>query len=189
MTPPTLLDGLVHLPLLFDKLRSGRHISVSDDHLFLALRSNFAGYETLFGALGFTLVRHERGFYYFQSPEDLGKGASKMAVFFFVLVEAWGDDGRDLEEVAFDEKGHALAELPHFTREGWRQCLTDAELSTDDDLAQVVRRMEQYGFAERINEGSRFRFLMPAWRFFDLCLDVLRSESEEANERSEEANQ
>ena len=38
-----------------------------------------ATYRTLFAALGFDLVEHDRGFYYFQSAEELGKEATQIA--------------------------------------------------------------------------------------------------------------
>ena len=36
--------------------------------------------------MGFDLIAHERQFYYFRSTEELGKEATQLAVFFFVLV-------------------------------------------------------------------------------------------------------
>jgi hypothetical protein len=53
------------------------------------------------------------------------------------------------------------------------------------ELANVVKKLERYGFTERVSD-ERFRFRTPAWRFFDLCLDVWR-ESEAATEDTVEA--
>ncbi len=161
-----------HLGELFDKLRSGRHLSAEDGPLYLALRTDYGTYRALFAALGFDLVEHERGFYYFRSSEDLGKEATQLAVFVFVLVEAWGDAGKDLETTALDPAGQALADLPHLTREGWRRCMAEADSATPEDLARIVQRLERLGFAEAVGE-DRFRFRAPVWRFFDLCLEVL----------------
>jgi hypothetical protein len=172
------LDGKHHLPELFDKLRSGRHLSADDGALYLALRTDFAEYRALFEAIGFDLVEHERGFYYFRSTDDLGKEATQLAVFFFVLVEAWGDAGKDLEATAFDPAGHALSALPHMSRDSWRRCLAEAGIANDDEIAKVVQRMERLGFTERLAD-DRFRFRTPVWRFFDLCRDVL-AEAESA---------
>jgi hypothetical protein len=170
------LDGKEHLSDLFNKLRSGRHLCADDGPLYLALRADYATYRTLFAALGFELREHERGFYYFRATDDLGKEAAQFAVFFFVLVEAWGDAGKDLEASAFDPAGHALSELPHLTRDSWRQCMTEAGVSSADELTKVVQSMDRLGFTERIGD-DRFRFRAPAWRFFDLCAEVL-AESE-----------
>jgi len=167
------LEDKAHLPELFDRLRSGRHLCADDGPLYLALRADYATHRTLFAALGFDLVEHDRGFYYFQSEEDLGKEAAQLVVFFFVLVEAWGDAGKDLEAITFDPAGHPVSDLPHMTRESWRRCMAEANVTTDDDLWNVVRKLERYGFAERLDD-QRFRFRAPAWRFFDLCLEVWR---------------
>jgi hypothetical protein len=180
------LDELVtkpHVRELFDRLRSGRHLCADDGPLYLALRADFATHRDLFGALGFQLIQHDRGFYYFLSDADLGKEATQLAVFFFILVEAWGDAGKDLEATAFDVGGHAVADLPHLTRESWRRCLAEADVHGPDDLAEVVRKLERYGFAERL-DGDRCRFRAPAWRFFDLCREVWQ-ESEEGRTAAE----
>ncbi|MCB9609608.1 MAG: hypothetical protein H6716_23655 [Polyangiaceae bacterium] len=160
-----------HLQEMFNHLRGGRHLSIHDGPVYLAVRADYGQYRMLFGALGFDLVEHDRGFYYFQSGEDLGKEATQLVVFFFVLVEAWGDAGHDLEAVAFDPGGHAVAELPHFSRESWRACMSEAGVPNEAELANVVKKLDRYGFAERLSD-DRFRFLSPAWRFFDVCREV-----------------
>jgi hypothetical protein len=156
---------------LFDKLRSGRHLCADDGPLYLALRADYAAHRELFAALGFDLVEHERGFYYFRSDAELGKEATELAVFFFVLVEAWGDAGKDIAFTAFDPGGLVIADLPHMSRESWRRCMAEAGVSSPEELADTVRKLERYGFAERIDE-LRFRFRTPAWRFIDLCAEV-----------------
>ncbi len=181
------LAGLSLLPRLFDRLRSGRHICADDDALYMALRSEYSSYRTLFAALGFDLVEHDRGFYYFQSADDLGKEATQLVVFFFILVEAWGDAGKDLESTAFDPAGHALVDLPHMTRESWRRCMAEANVPNEEELANVIRRLERYGFTKRVGE-DRFCFRTPAWRFFDLCLEVWK-ETEEATDSSQKGEE
>ncbi|MGH7440573.1 MAG: condensin complex protein MksE [Polyangiaceae bacterium] len=162
---------LPHPDRLFEMLRSGRHLCADDGTLYVALRAEYDGYSRLFGCLGFELVESSRGFYYFRTDGDLGKEAAQLAVFFFVLVEFWGDTGGDLEATAFDPVGLAVDELPHLTRETWRQCMAEADVHDFNDLAEVVRRLERYGFATEAGPG-RFRFRTPAWRFLDLCAEV-----------------
>jgi hypothetical protein len=147
--------------------------------MYLELRANFDAYRALFTALGFQMVEHARGFYYFRSDAELGKEALQFAVFFFILVEAWGDEGMDLEAAAFDPNGHLVTDLPHFSRESWRQCLREAEAGGETELLEIVGRLVRYGFAERLPE-DRIRFRVPVWRFFDLCLD-LRGEVAQLN--------
>ena len=165
------LGAMPHLRELFDRLRSGRHLCAEDGPLYLALRAQFQTYRALFEALGFDLVQHDRGFYYFQSDAELGKEATQLAVFFFVLVESWGDVSRDIEETTFDGAGHRIDELPHFSRESWRRCMIESGTSGPEELAEVVRRLDRYGFVERL-DGERFRFRTPAWRLLDLCREM-----------------
>lgn len=181
------LESLGLLSEIFERLRLGRHLCPDDGPLYLALRSDYESYRAIFDALGFTLVQHEREFYYFQSGDDLGKEAASLVVFFFVLIEAWGDNHEDLEMTAFALEGHALAELPHLTRESWRRCMAEANVSSQHDLEAVVTKMARYGFIERIGD-DRFRFRAPAWRFFDLCLDVWQETEEAKQGESEEVD-
>lgn len=165
------LDQLPHLSELFERLRSGRHLCEEDDPLFSALHSRQESFAALFGALGFDLVKHDRGFYYFRAEAELGKEASALAVFFFVLVEAWSDAGQDIGETIFAPAGHRCSDLPHFKRESWKQCMAEAGIETDAALNDLVRRMKGYGFTDRIDD-DRFRFRTPVWRFLDLCNDI-----------------
>lgn len=165
------LNALKHLSDIFDSLRKGQHLCADDGPLFNELHNQYGSYSVLFKSLGFDLVKHSRGFYYFRSEAELGKEATQLAVFFFILVEAWSDAGQDIEAVAFNPVGHRLSELPHFTRESWRQCMTDAGIEGKPGLSELVRRMKNYGFTERIDD-ELFRFRTPTWRFFDLCHDI-----------------
>jgi hypothetical protein len=179
MTLVEILQGLPHLPELFERLRSGRHICADDGPLYLALRAEVGSYRALFEALGFDLVGHDRGFYYFLSGEDLGKEASQLAAFFFILVEAWGDAGKDLEATAFGAAGHRLADLPHLSRDRWRRLMAEANVTNEEELSNLIRRLERYGFAERLAD-DRFRFRTPVWRFLDLCFEVLNDDHDES---------
>lgn len=165
---PTELPNLAGI---FDLLRSGRHLCAADGAPYIALNAAHADYAQLFAALGFELVGDAHGFFYFRSDADIGKEAAQLAVFFFVLVEAWSDSGRDIEATVFDAAGHRASELPHLGRDSWRKCMDDAGVDSPDALVDVVRRLERYGFVERIDD-DRFCFRAPAWRFLDLCRDV-----------------
>ena len=56
--------------------------------------------------------------------------------------------------------------------------MSEAGVPNEAELGNVVRKLDRYGFAERQGD-DRFRFLSPAWRFFDLCREVWQ-ESEDA---------
>lgn len=182
---PADASALPHLGDIFTGLKNGGHLCADDGPAFFALRDDASNYQKLFKALGFELVEHPRGFYYFKGDADLTKEATKIVVFFFVQVDAWGDQGVDLEFAAFQETGIRLDSLPHFTRPGWRTCLSEAEITDVAGLAAVVRDLIRLGFAERIDEET-FRFRTPAWRLFDLCSELGReSEAAKAAEPEE----
>jgi hypothetical protein len=165
------LDDLTHLSELFTKLRSGRHLCVEDGPLYLSLRANYERYEAIFRALGFELVQHHREFYYFQSDADLAKEAKRVVVFFFILVQWWGDLGKDIEAEAFRPHEFDLAEFPHFDHDTWRHAMEQSGITDKTKFPEVLKHLDRLGYIERTGE-ERFRFRAPAWRFLDLCRDV-----------------
>jgi len=181
------LDELPHLSDIFQKLRGGKHLCADDGPLFIALNAHYERFAAFFKAIGFDLVKHERGFCYFQAEAELGKEASQLAVFFFVLMEAWGDAGKDVEETAFALSGHRCSELPHLSRESWRQCMAEAGIEDKNKMIGLIRRMERYGFTEWLDDDS-FRFRTPAWRFFDLCNDIAKEAAAAAEEAARRAS-
>jgi len=165
------LGSVPNLAEIFARLRRGYHVSADDGPLYLALRGNSEALRTLFGALGLALAEHQRGFYYLESEADVGKEAMQFCVFFLILVEAWGDEGRDIEHTAFSPGGHEIARLPHYSRESWRQCMLAADAGEPSQLTDIIRNLERHGFVLRLTE-ERFRMKAPAWRFLDLCSEA-----------------
>ena len=175
------LEDLPHLSDIFQKLRGGKHLCADDGSLFNSLNAHYAHFAAFFKAIGLELMKHERGFYYFQAEVELGKEATQLAVFFFVFMEAWSDSGKDVEEAAFTPSGHSCSELPHLSRESWRQYMAEAGVDDPDKLRWLLRRMERYGFTEWIDDDL-FRFRTPAWRFFDLCDEIAKEAISAAEE-------
>jgi chromosome condensin MukBEF MukE localization factor len=181
-----VLSELPNLKEVFKRLRSGFHICEDDRPMYSNLRAHYAAFRELFAALDFDLLQHERGFFYFQSEGELRREASMMAVFFFVLVEAWADAGVDIEERVFAPEGHGISNLPHFTRESWKQSLEEVGVADERELLLTVKRLGRYGFVEFIHEEEeRFRFRTPTWRFLDMCLDVANGKRVEVLESTE----
>ena len=172
------LQQLERLPEIFDRLRLGGHICPEDGAIYYQLRSDFESYRAAFETLGFELAAHERGFYYFVASGELGKEASQMAVFFFVLVDALGNEGQNVREAVFEGE-HTIDDLPHFRLESHRQCLSEVDIHDRDDLETIVKRLARYGFAE-LRTADRFRFRPPAWRFVDLCYEAADAQEEGA---------
>jgi hypothetical protein len=180
----TTAAELPHLREIFDLLRSGHHLSSADGPLCLALRDRLDEFRALFEALGFHLEAHPRSFFYFQGREDVGKEARGFAIFFFILIEWLGDDGRDIETALF-ERPIAVGELPHFTTDRYRRLMAEAGVERREDLPGLLRRLDQLGFATRLDDGA-IRFEDPAWRFLDLCSqfagDTSQAEEDVSNE-------
>lgn len=166
------LDELPRLAEIFDQLRRGRHICRDDGDIYWLLQNHRQAYEGLFGALGFRLEAHPREFFFFRGEGSLSKQAIKMALFFFILVE-WRADLGDFVERALLDGEFEARDLPHLQVDRYRAAMRDVEVATPDDLLDVIRSMEGFGFAHRL-DGDRFRLRTPALRFVDLCHEILR---------------
>jgi hypothetical protein len=162
---------LPRLREVFDALRRGGHLCPEDGELYWALRDHRDAYAALFERLGFRLEAHPRDFFYFRGEGNLSDAGARMALFVFVLVEALADQGAAVEE-ALLTRTFGVAELPHLGSERYRAYLREAGIEGEEGLEGVVRNLERFGFARRLGEG-RFQFRPPAYRFLDLCLQVL----------------
>jgi len=164
--------ALPQLSLIFDALRRGRHLCSEDGKPYWALRDHFDAFQDLFHQLGFRLEQHPRDFFYFRGKDSLSPQASKMAVFVFVLIEALSDQGEPVVESMMTQV-FSVPDLPHLKGARYRAYLKEAGAATDDDLRAIVRQMDRFGFAERLTDDT-FRFRAPAYRFFDICIEILK---------------
>ncbi|MGB3221864.1 MAG: hypothetical protein WBB23_03605 [Desulforhopalus sp.] len=178
---------LPHLGEIFDVLRRGRHLCAADGKLYRALRDNLDGYQELFHHLGFRLQVHQRDFFYFRGKDSLSPQASRMAVFVFILIESLSDQGEPVVDTLMT-RTFAIPDLPHLKSARYRAYLNEAGVVSEDDLRVVIRRLEYFGFARRQTEDS-FTFRTPAYRFFDVCIEILNMDeaSDEAPSTGEEA--
>jgi hypothetical protein len=165
-------SDLPRLAEIFDQLRRGRHICREDGDIYWLLQKNRQDYEDLFTALGFRLEGHPREFFFFRGEGSLSKQASKMGLFFFILVEWRADRGDFVERELMDGEFDAR-DLPHLLVDRYRAAMREVEVMTPDDLLEVIKSMETFGFARRL-EDDRFRLRTPAMRFVDLCHEMLR---------------
>ena len=162
---------LPHLDEIFDALRRGHHLCAADGKLYRALRENQDAYQNLFHHLGFRLQVHQRDFFYFRGKDSLSPQASRMAVFVFILIEWISDQGEPVVDTLMT-RTFTIADLPHLKSARYRAYLKEAGVDGEDDLRRVVRRLEYFGFALRQTEES-FTFRTPAYRFFDVCIEIL----------------
>jgi chromosome condensin MukBEF MukE localization factor len=164
--------ALPELRDVFDSLRRGRHICPEDGKLYWALRDNLESYQELFRNLGFDLQVHPRDFYYFRGKDSLSPQASRMAVFVFILIEALSDAGEPVVDTLMT-RAFAVQDLPHFKSARYRAYLKEVGAASNDDLRGAVRQLERFGFVQRLTEET-FRFRAPAYRFFDICTQILK---------------
>jgi hypothetical protein len=164
--------GLPRLADIFDKLRLGWHLCSLDGELYWLLDGQRDAYTRLFEQLGFRLEKHQRDFYYFSDTRNFTTTSQRMALFVFVLVESVADQGKPIEETLMT-RVFRYDELPHLQSDRYRSVMKEAETGTEEELVALVRSLERFGFAERVDDAS-FRFRPPAYRFLDLCYEILK---------------
>jgi hypothetical protein len=166
------MNELPHLTSIFDRLKRGYHLGPDDEPEFSALCARAEDYMTYFGALGLTLVRHEREFFYFEpdNPETVPDTLPRIAVFSFILIDHAANQGRPIEEFIFGQN-FLLTALPHFTLDRYTALLRQVEVHDTADLKNLLKHMERIGWAKSLNE-EEFRFLRPFHRVFSKCLEV-----------------
>jgi len=174
VNPPSPF-ALPRLKEVFEALRRGRHLCAEDGDLYWALRDHQAAFRDLFAHLGFRLEVHPREFFYFAGEGSLSEAAARMALFVFILIEALADQGAAVEE-SLMTRSFSLPELPHTAGERYRAYLVEAGVEGEEGLEGIVRNLERFGFVRRAGR-EQFRFRAPAYRFFDLCHQVLADEA------------
>jgi hypothetical protein len=162
--------ALPHLAEIFETLRRGKHLSARDGDLYHARKKQEPLFDALFGKLGFKLVHHPRDFYYFLDTSNFTELSARMAIFMFILVEHLADRGEPVEETLMTRR-FSSGDLPHLQGERYQSTMREAGITTPDELAAIVRTMERFGFARRLDEET-FGFDVPAYRFLDLCLEM-----------------
>jgi len=161
---------LPNLAEVFEALRRGKHISARDGELFHALKKHESLFEALFSKLGFKMVHHTHDFFYFLDTSNFTDLSSKMAVFMFILVESLADQGDTVEDTVMTRR-FDFKDLPHLQGERYQTYMREAGVTTPDDLIAIVRTMERFGFARRM-DAETFCFDVPIYRFLDLCMDM-----------------
>jgi hypothetical protein len=94
------LKQLPQLQPLFKLLSSGAHLNrLQDSELWVELENHQSQYETLFAALGFSLVLDGRGYAYFKTDQAsayTGKLTRRLALLLMLLFEYQADQGLHL---------------------------------------------------------------------------------------------
>ena len=169
------MNELPHLTNIFDRLKRGCHLGPDDEPEFSVLCARFDEYADYFGALGLTLVRHEREFFYFEpdNPETVPDTLPRIAVFSYIIIDHAANQGRPIEEFIFGQNFLVTA-LPHFTLDRYTALLRQVDVHDVSDLETLLNHMERIGWVKWLGEDE-FRFLRPFHRVFSKCLEVAQS--------------
>jgi len=167
------MTDLPHLHQIFDRLKRGCHLGPEDEPEFSALCGpRYDDYAAYFAALGLTLVRHEREFFYFEpdNPETVADTLPRIAVFSYIMVDHAANQGRSIEEFIFGQN-FLLTALPHFALDRYAALLRQVEMYEMSDVATLLNHMERIGWVKWVGEDE-FRFLRPFHRVFSKCLEI-----------------
>ena len=169
------MNSLPHLAQIFDRLRRGYHLGPDDEPEFSALKKRFDDYAAQFEALGLTLVRHEREFFYFEpdNAESVPDTLPRIAVFSYILIDHAANQGRPIEEFIFGQN-FLLTTLPHFTLDRYSALLRQVDVHEVKDLENLLQHMERIGWVKWLGE-EEFRFLRPFHRVFSKCLELAQA--------------
>jgi len=169
------LEQLSQLAEVHKKLSSGYHISEQDFALWQELDQQEDAYNALFAALGNSLKRDSRGFFYFEVDDataSMGKISRLFALALYALVEYFADKGQDPLRALFDQE---------LTTELWGQLLQSHYhlfeqleiFSVTDMKREIANRMLRYGLAR--SSGDQIKLLPPVYRYLDALMDVEHS--------------
>lgn len=166
------MNTIPHLQAIFEKLKAGYHLSLEDGPMHAALMQDFESYASYFAAIGLTLVRHHREFFYFEAEErDIeSKSLPKVAVFCYILIDHTASQGQPIEDTLMTST-FSLRGLPHFALDSHRALLRQVELNEPDDLRGVVNYLERIGWAKWV-AFEEFQFLRPFYRMLEKCLEL-----------------
>jgi hypothetical protein len=166
------MSDLLHLQDLFQKLRTGHHLSPEDEPIFSAVASDYEAYKSQFALLGLKLVRHPREFFYFEPDASDGTRETlpRIAVFSFILIDHLANSGKPIEEFLLTNH-FLISRLPHFSLDRYKGLMRQVDVEDEGDVRLIVKNMERLGWAKFLGD-EEFRFLRPFHRVFDKCLEI-----------------
>ena len=131
-------------------------------------------YCELFRGLGYELVRHNQGFYYFKGGNQLTtQRLQAITLFMLILFQDLEDKKFQAAERMWEKtlflRTFAVNELPHFQTAQRRNMLLAVGVTPDTLADKVLRPMVRYGMLEMAGT-DRFQFRSLIYRFVDLCM-------------------
>lgn len=147
----------------------------------------------LFQALGYELVHHGQGFYYFKGGHALTTQRLQAITLFTLILF------QDLEDKKFQQEERAwertllvrlfnVNELPHFETSQRRSLLFNVGVTPETLHEKVLRPMARLGMLEMVGT-EQFQFRSPIYRFVDLCLQFADEDWESGLSEAADAGQ
>jgi hypothetical protein len=173
------LNPLAQLQPLFKCLSAGYHLNrYQDPELWLALEQQQDGYQTLFAALGFSLVLDGRGFAYFKTEQASaykGKLTRRLALVLMLLFEYQADQGVQLFQFQQWRLAPAFLDKLH---QHYQAILAAEDMGSTQSLLEVLDSAARIGFLG-LDDGVYY--LLPAvHRYLDLFLELADAERSES---------
>jgi hypothetical protein len=141
----------------------------------------------LFRGLGYELVHHGQGFYYFKGGNVLATQRLRAITLFMLVLFQDLEDNKSQEGGGSWERNllsrvFAADALPHFLTSQRRSLLHAVGVTPATLREKVLRPMARYGILEWTG-SDRFQFRSPVFRFVDLCLQLAEREGGQGGHR------
>lgn len=178
--PLTNVSFPEHIDSVFRALRMGRHLCRHDGEAYYDLQRYEYDYRAVFKALGYDLVSHPQGFYYFTGQSVLqSKRLRAVTLFMLILFQDLEDNKFNQPERSWErtllDRRFAIHELPHFATAQRRMLMNAVGITPDKLETTVLRFLAQLGVIESSGTNG-FRFRPPVYRFVDLFLQYADDE-------------
>ena len=169
------LKQLPQLQPLFKLLSSGAHLNrLQDSELWVELEKNHTPYETLFAALGFSLVLDGRGYAYFKTDiasAYTGKLTRRLALLLMLLFEYQADQGLQLFQF---QEWQLDTSLINKLYNHYHAILEAEEITSPQTIKEILDSAARIGFL--IEEGGAYRLLPAVHRYLDLFQELIQAE-------------
>lgn len=169
------LTALSKLKELFKWFNSGAHLNrLQDNELWVELETHQEEYESIFAALGFSLILDGRGFAYFkteQGTSHTGKLTRRLALFLMLLFEYQADQGLHLFQFQQWRIDVALIES---LWQHYRTVLEAEEFNGTQAIKEVLDSAARVGFV--YIEENIYRLLPAVHRYLDLFEELAQAE-------------
>lgn len=165
---------------VFRALRMGRHLCRQDGEDYYDLQRHERDYTAVFKALGYELVHHDQGFYYFTGQSTLQSKRLRAATLFMLILfqdledNKFNQPERSWERTLLDRR-FSINELPHFATAQRRMLMNAVGITPEKLETTLLRFLTHLGVIEP-SGTSGFRFRAPVYRFVDLFLQYADDE-------------